>query len=212
MAIKVIKDGEEYGPYELEDLKGYVSQGSFSVSDLCWQEGWEEWRSISTIISRPPPPAPTSGIVSVEPVKSQRVSNTKEEEKILWQGHANMWKYAGQFFWSIVLGTIIGIVTIGIGFIILPFWWWAIYAEWKRRKYIVTNKRVKMEYGLLSKSTKEVRIRDIKAVNVIRKGISGLAGIGTVEFSSAGGAGVEVAFEAIENAQKIKDMVNELQD
>ena len=76
----------------------------------------------------------------------------------------------------------------------------------------MTNKRVKTEFGLFSKSTKEVLIRDIKSVNVIRKGISGIAGIGTLEFSSAGGAGVEISFEAIENAQNIKAIINDLQE
>ena len=71
---------------------------------------------------------------------------------------------------------------------------------------------MKVEFGLFSKSTKEVRIRDIKSVNVVKKGLTGLLGIGTLEFSSAGSSGVEVAFEGIENVQKIKDMVAELQE
>jgi membrane protein YdbS with pleckstrin-like domain len=210
MQILVTKDGEQYGPYELSDLKEYVSQGSFTLTDLCWQDGWSDWQPISSIISRPPPPA--------APVQAQAQpqvgasSPAKQAEEILWEGHANFWRYAGQIIWSILIGLIVAAFTLGIGLIIMPFWWWAIYAERKRRKYIVTNKRVKVEFGLFTKSTKEVRIRDIKSINVVKKGMAGLFGIGTLEFSSAGGSGVEVAFEAINNAQKIKDMVADLQD
>lgn len=57
MAIFVNKDGQQYGPYELNDLAGYVSQGSFALTDLCWQDGWADWQPLSSIISRPPPPA-----------------------------------------------------------------------------------------------------------------------------------------------------------
>jgi len=63
MAIFVNKDGQQYGPYELNDLAGYVSQGSFAFTDLCWQDGWEDWQPLSSIISRPPPP--TSPVLGV---------------------------------------------------------------------------------------------------------------------------------------------------
>jgi len=207
MPILVIKDGDQYGPYELGDLSGFILQGSFSLTDLCWQDGWIDWQPLSSIISRPPPPAAVPA-----PVQNLTSTPSKQAEEILWEGHANFWRYAGPIFWSIILGLLIGIFTLGVGLIIMPFWWWAIYAERKKRKYIVTNKRVKVEFGLFTKSTKEVRIRDIKSINVVKKGMAGLIGIGTLEFSSAGGSGVEVAFEAINNAQKIKDMVAELQD
>jgi len=63
MPITVIKSGQQYGPYEFNDLTGYVSQGSFSPSDFCWQDGWEDWRPISSIIPYgghlpSPPPSP----------------------------------------------------------------------------------------------------------------------------------------------------------
>jgi len=210
MPILVIKDGEQYGPYELNDLAGYVSQGSFALTDLCWQDGWADWQPLSSIISRPPPPAAPMQAQAQPQVAAS--SPAKQSEDILWEGHANFWRYAGQIFWSILIGLIVAVFTFGIGLLIMPFWWWAIYAERKKRKYIVTNKRVKVEFGLFTKSTKEVRIRDIKSINVVKKGMAGLFGIGTLEFSSAGGSGVEVAFEAINNAQKIKDMVADLQD
>jgi len=52
----------------------------------------------------------------------------------------------------------------------------------------VSNKRVKVEYGLFVKSSREVRISDIRSVNVVKKGVAGLFGIGTLEFSSSGGS------------------------
>lgn len=210
MAIFVNKDGQQYGPYELNDLSGYVSQGSFATTDLCWQEGWEEWKPLSTLVSSttpvvpPPASAPNPSTVSA--------SNQKQSEEVLWTGHANIWRYAGQFVVSLVVGIPLGIATLGLGLLLLPLWWGAIYLDRKKRRYIVTNKIVRVEFGMLSKSTKEVRIRDIKAVNVVKRGIAGLFGIGTLEFSSAGGSGVEVAFQGIENAQKIKDLVTSLQE
>ena len=51
---------------------------------------------------------------------------------------------------------------------------------------MVTPKRVELVWGLLTKSSNEVRIEDIRTINVRRKGFSGLLGIGTIEFSSTG--------------------------
>jgi hypothetical protein len=88
MPILVIKDGKQYGPYEFTDLVGYVSQGSFALTDLCWQDGWKDWQPLSSIISIPPPPAapaqvqlgtPLPAMQSYPPV-SQRTKKTFSSE------------------------------------------------------------------------------------------------------------------------------------
>jgi hypothetical protein len=64
MQTLVFKDGQQYGPYDLGDLIDYLGQGSFLHSDLCWQEGWEDWRPLSSVVPPPslssPPPPPTN--------------------------------------------------------------------------------------------------------------------------------------------------------
>jgi hypothetical protein len=210
MAFLTIKDGQQYGPYSLEEVSRYVEEGALLLTDLCWQEGWVEWQPLSSVVSRTPP---LSLPIQEEPHSLALAErHRKGAETILWQGHANIWRYAGQFFWSLVFGITLGIFTLGIGLLILPLWWWLIFLERKKRKYIVSNKRVRTEFGLLAKSSKEIRVRDIRSVNLVKKGLAGLFGIGTLEFSSAGGAGVEISFEAIENAEKVKRLVSDLQD
>ena len=57
MKIVVSNNGEHHGPYELNILEEFVEQGAFSLTDMCWQEGWAEWRPLASIISRPSPQA-----------------------------------------------------------------------------------------------------------------------------------------------------------
>ena len=71
MQTLVTKEGQQYGPYELSKLQEYVTQGSFSLTDHCWQEGWPDWRPLSTIISSPPPPV----------LSSEKTLNEKSETK-----------------------------------------------------------------------------------------------------------------------------------
>jgi hypothetical protein len=82
MKILVLKHEEQYGPYELNDLEAYVAQGSFSLSDMCWQEGWTEWKPLSSIISRPPPPPAMSN-----PAVSSAQLNTRQEETVFSDGN-----------------------------------------------------------------------------------------------------------------------------
>lgn len=60
MPILVLRNNEQFGPFELDELTRYVQTGNFLLTDYCWQEGWEEWRQLDSIVSLPlTPPAPT---------------------------------------------------------------------------------------------------------------------------------------------------------
>jgi uncharacterized membrane protein YdbT with pleckstrin-like domain len=92
------------------------------------------------------------------------------EETILWS--VSQWHYAGKWFLIAVLLTAIGgtfYVTLGddpstmwiirggqaLVAIVILVW---INLDRRRRKYIVTNKRVSVEYGIISKRSNELRI------------------------------------------------------
>jgi hypothetical protein len=77
--------------------------------------------------------------------------------------------------------------------------------------YFITSKRVESESGMIGRNSKEVRICDIRAIDVRQEGFAGMIGVGTVDFSSAGGSTVEVQFKNIRSPHKIKKIVRELQ-
>lgn len=92
--------------------------------------------------------------------------------------------------------------------IVLVLW---IQLDRSRRKYAVTNKRVSAEYGIVNKSCNEVRIQDVRSINLRKTGLSGLVGIGTVEFSSAATDDADVIFWNTSDAEKVRDLVRSLQ-
>lgn len=55
MPILVLRNNEQFGPFELDELTRYVQAGNFLPTDYCWQEGWEEWRQLNSIVSLPAP-------------------------------------------------------------------------------------------------------------------------------------------------------------
>ena len=79
-------------------------------------------------------------------------------------------------------------------------------------EYRVTTRRVETMRGFLSKSSQEIRIADIRAINVRKSGFSGLLGVGDVIFSASGGAEEDVVFHQTAGAHNLKNRVRRLQD
>jgi len=83
--------------------------------------------------------------------------------------------------------------------------------EVRRRRYTVTNKRVAVDYGIVNRISNEVRISDIRSINLQKTGFTGLLGIGRVEFSSAATDDADVIFWNTPEAEKVRDLVRSLQ-
>jgi hypothetical protein len=78
--------------------------------------------------------------------------------------------------------------------------------------YIVTDERVEYVWGIMGRSSKEVRICDIRSLDVWEKGFKGIVlRLGTLDVSSAGTAGIEVRFSDIRQAHKVKELIRQLQ-
>ena len=89
-----------------------------------------------------------------------------------------------------------------------------IYIGFKRARqlYIVANRKVEVQTGLVVKDSNEIRVKDIRSINVTKHGLAGFIGIGTVEFSSAATDQAEVMFLNIAGANGVRDLVTNLQE
>ena len=79
-------------------------------------------------------------------------------------------------------------------------------------RYSVAGDNIESRYGIISRQVHSVRIQDLRNVNVNQSILQRLIGIGDVEFSSAGGGGVEVVFFAVTRPVELKDKIQSLQD
>ncbi len=146
-------------------------------------------------------------------------------EQILWTGTVSNLHYAGKWFLVVILlGAVVGSFWLALpdyanivwaaraafAVIALLLIGW-IQVDRRRRKYAVTNNRVSVEYGIISLTSNEVRIQDIRSINLTKKGFSGLLGIGRVEFSSAATDDADVIFWHTPDAEKVRDLVRSLQ-
>ena len=49
--ITVTKNGENFGPYSLDELAVYIEEGHFGIDDLAWREGMTDWQPISKFLN-----------------------------------------------------------------------------------------------------------------------------------------------------------------
>jgi len=129
-------------------------------------------------------------------------SSTPAAEIPVWTGHPSHWHY----FWMWFFGVLLIPVVVGVLMII-----W-IFVDRARRTYMVTERKIEVEWGLFAKSSNEVRIKDIRSINLNKHGLTGLLGVGDLEFSSSASDKAEIVFGSVANATAVRDLVRKYQE
>jgi len=122
-------------------------------------------------------------------------------ETTLYQSHPSMFRnHPILFTLSIVL-----IAAYGAGLLILLMWWLQVLGT----TLIVTDERVTLRKGILSKHTNEVYHTDVRNVQVSQGVFQRMLGVGTIGISSAGQADVEIEVAGMPKPQRIKDIIDQ---
>lgn len=109
---------------------------------------------------------------------------------------------------SLSLGPIFGLTAVALSaLLVFRVWFLRLCAG----KYTITNYRALERTGLLSKSTREVRLHDILNLNVRQSLMDRILRHGTLEIASAATAGQEVIFREIPAPQGVKEIVRAAQ-
>ena len=48
-AVHISLSGQQYGPYDLEQLKQYIAEGRVNGETQCWKEGMAGWAELKTV-------------------------------------------------------------------------------------------------------------------------------------------------------------------
>jgi uncharacterized membrane protein YdbT with pleckstrin-like domain len=151
-------------------------------------------------------------------------SPTSTDEQLIWKGSVSQWHYFWR--WLLVVLLLAGAVAsfiyplppsfppkiaaavfAGIALVILL----SIWIGRARRTYTITDHRISVEFGIISKEANEIRLHDVRSINLTLKGLSGIFGIGRLEFSSAATDDAEVVFWNVGGAESLRDKVRSLQ-
>ncbi|MGD0057825.1 MAG: PH domain-containing protein [Verrucomicrobiia bacterium] len=124
------------------------------------------------------------------PVASQVAQPQVVPDKLLAEVRPSWW----HFFWYLVFC-----------WLIVP-----LIIAWCRRRSVVLRiypGRITLERGLLSKSYRELIVRDIRSVEIDQSLLARLVGIGDLTISSAARVDADEEIEGIPNPKAVRDLI-----
>ena len=77
--------------------------------------------------------------------------------------------------------------------------------------YTIDGETIESREGVIARKVKSIRIRDLRNINVNQTLFQRIMGVGDVEFSSAGGSGIEVTFLGVDKPLEVKAQAQRMQ-
>ena len=121
------------------------------------------------------------------------------DEQILYESHPAMFRtHPILFILCLVL------CLVGVGLVILLFWGLACAGT----TLTVTEKRVILRKGLLSKYVNEIMISDVRNIQVSQSFLQRLFGVGTIGISTAAQSGIEIEVLGIPDPDQVREIID----
>lgn len=229
--IYVLKNGEKLGPFDVEELLDKLEAGELSYEDVCLRDSAVETERIRDLLDWEPMVAPEDDKDEEEDnewadeatedgdgeVPEEETTGLLSPNAILYRGHPSILNSPVALF-AILGGIAAGVwlypadhrLTVAGFLVAISGLCYLSYIRFTH-DYIITPRRIELVTGLVARSSQEVRIADIRAINVSCKGLAGAFGIGSAEFFTSGDK-PEIVFQDIWRARRVKRLVRKLQD
>ncbi|MGI9243588.1 MAG: PH domain-containing protein [Verrucomicrobiales bacterium] len=216
----ILKGGEREGPFDESYVRFLLENDEIGFEDFCETPDGKRIR-LGALYE---PVEGAEGGGGNSEAESRRASAGERRQrsaprpgKILYHGHPSFLRYP--VAWCLVLAGSLGGYWLGphslagmlAGFGIAVMAFFYIVLSRSSHVYVITPRRLEAVHGLVAKDSTEIRIEDVRTINVRRSGLPGLFGVGTMEFSSTGDA-IDVSFADIWGARRLKKLVRRLQD
>ncbi len=121
------------------------------------------------------------------------------DEQILYESHPAMFRsHPIAFILCLVL------CAVGVGLVIFLFWALGCAGT----TLTVTDKRVILRKGLLSKFVNEVMNSDVRNIQVSQTFLQRLFGVGTIGISTAAQSGIEIEVVGIPHPDQIREIID----
>jgi membrane protein YdbS with pleckstrin-like domain len=217
MSLLINKDGEQLGPYSLDEARALVLSGHLDADDWAWHEGAKEWVALKDVpgylSTKPPPPAAASA------------SSPATAEQELWRGHpsqvlnASIYVFWGAVliltlfalfamnifsesaFWaSLIIGAVglIGLINVAVA-----------YLHLRAIEYVVTTQRVRVISGIFSKDIQEIELFRVKDTQANQSFFLRLFGLGTITIISGDERNPRIVLSGVPRAVELREKVRE---
>lgn len=108
---------------------------------------------------------------------------------------------------SLIAALVVGIplAVVGVGLAIIA----AAYLTHKNTHYVITTDGLYKKTGILSRDVQKVEYGKVQNTSYRQGPFGSQFGYGTVDVSTAGGSGVELAFTSVPKPQRVQTLINE---
>ncbi|QLK25698.1 PH domain-containing protein [Natrinema zhouii] len=124
------------------------------------------------------------------------------DEEIVWAGGPDRRTLIPAF----AIGVPLAIVLIGIVIIVSE------YLRVTNTHYVVTNRALYAKTGVLSRDVKRIEHEKVQDISYSQSALGTHFGYGSVEVSTAGGSGVEMAFKSVPDPKAVQRTISERVD
>ncbi|MFU8869767.1 PH domain-containing protein [Natronococcus sp.] len=123
----------------------------------------------------------------------------EDDEEIVWAGGPDRRTLVP----TLAIGIPLSIVLIGIVLIVGE------YLRIRNTVYVITDSAVYRKTGVLSRDVKRIDHEKVQDISYSQSALGSTFGYGTVELTTAGGAGVEMAFRSVSEPRTVQQRISE---
>jgi membrane protein YdbS with pleckstrin-like domain len=220
MSIIINKEGNQLGPYSLEQARALVLEGKIDADDWAWPDGATEWVQLKDVPGFAATKTVTQPVQPPAAASAAAVSPAEEEE--LWRGHPsqvlNLHVY---LFWGIVLA-----VTLTLSLLFADNGYWALgifgvvalvavaqsawaYFHLRMIEYVITSQRVRVISGLFSKEVQEIELFRVKDTAARQAFFQRLFGLGTITVLSGDEGHPRLVLDGVPRALEMRERLRQ---
>lgn len=143
-----------------------------------------------------------------------------EGETVLFEGRPSWRSILGFYIVGILVSAAIGAVvalvdTTGTGIVVFVVLVALVvligYLRRLATRYVISDERLWIKHGLLSRRTQETRLSRVQNVNTDQSVLERLLRVGTVEFDTAAGEDDELKFSGVSAPHEVVDAIRQAQ-
>lgn len=128
-------------------------------------------------------------------------SNIPVQEIVVFEGNPEWIAYIIWFIGAIIFACTLVLIPVSIALFI------GVIIERIRCHFKVTNQRIVVTHGIVSKRTTEIDISDIRSINVTQGPLQRMLGLGRLEFATASGPLKEAQLYNIRDPELLKEKI-----
>ncbi len=211
MALLINHGGKQLGPYSLDEARALVLSGEVDADDWAWPDGATEWIVLKEVPGFAPE-VPTAGKGAPPPP----AAHAAEEE--IWRGHpSQILNFKVYFIWVAVLLAAGGVSFLNPLAILLPavlsvvalvHIGWCFF-QLRSIEYVVTNQRVRVISGLLSKKIEEIELFRVKDTEIHQPFFLRILGLGEIVIVSGDATQPRLVMSGVPGAVELRERLRQ---